>query len=114
MESNRTFDKDEILEKFDGDKEFIAELVEIFINDAPEQLSEIKEAVGNLNSEDLQKSAHKLKGAIANFEQKAAFETALKIEMMGRNNRLEGAEDAYGTLAGEVGYLMDALKEFVE
>lgn len=114
MENGRTFNKDEILERFDGDKEFIAELVEIFIKDVPEQLSEIKEAVDNLNSRDLQKSAHKLKGAIANFEQKAAFETALKIETMGRNNRLEGVEEAYGTLVREVGCLVDALKEFVE
>ncbi len=114
MENNRTLDKDELLKRFDGEKEFLAELVDIFINDSPEQLSEIQKAVDNRNGKDLEKSAHKLKGAIANFEQKAAFEAALKIEMMGKENRLDGVEEAYGTLVKEVECLVDALKEVVK
>lgn len=108
------FDKDEILKGFDGDKEFLAELVEIFINDIPKQLSEIKEAVDSLNSKDLEKSAHKLKGAIANFEEEAAFEAALKLEMMGRENRSDGVKDAYDILVKEAECLVNALKEFIE
>ena len=108
------FDKDEILKRFDGDKEFLAELVGIFINDIPKQLSEIKEAIDNLNSKDLEKSAHKLKGAIANFEEEAAFEAALKLEMMGRESRLDGVKDAYDILVKEAECLVNALKEFVE
>ncbi len=114
MEENRTFDKDEVLKRFDGEKDFLAELVEIFINDAPEQLSEIQKAVDNRNGKDIQTSAHKLKGAISNFEQKEAFDTALKIETMGSNKRLDGVEEAYDTLVKEVEYLMNALREFVE
>jgi len=114
MESNRTFDKDEILKRFDGEKEFLAELVEIFVNDTPEQFSEIQKAVDNRNGRDLEKSAHKLKGAIANFEKKAAFEIALQLEMMGRKNKLDGVEEVYDTLVKEVEYLVNALKESVK
>ncbi len=114
MENNRVFDKDEILKKFDGDKEFLAELVVVFINDIPEQLSGIKEAVNNQNSKELVKTAHKLKGSVANFEENAAFEAALKLEMMGRENRLDGVKDAYDILVKEVAYLANALKECIE
>ncbi len=114
MEDNRLFDKDEILKSFDGEEEFLAELVEIFINDAPEQLSGIKEAVDNCICKDLEKSAHKLKGAVANFGEKAAFEAAFKLEMMGRENRLDGVKETYDTLVNEVACLVNALKEFVE
>ncbi len=114
MEDNIAFDKDEILKRFDGDEGFLTELVEIFINDIPEQLSRIKEAVDNRNSKDLEKSAHKLKGAVANFVENAAFETALQLEMMGRENRLDGAEETYGTLMKEVECLVNVLKEFIE
>lgn len=114
MENNRIFDKDAILDRFDGEGEFLAELVEIFINDIPAQFSEIQKAVDNRNGKDLEKSAHKLKGAIANFTEKAAFEAALKIEIMGRENRLDEAEEAYNTLVKEVEYLVNALKEFVK
>jgi HPt (histidine-containing phosphotransfer) domain-containing protein len=114
MESKKVFNKDEILKKFDGDGEFLAELIEIFINDIPDQLFVIQKAVNNRNSNDLEKSAHKLKGAVANFEEKAAFEVALQLEMMGRENRLDGVEDAYDALIIEVECLTNALKEFVE
>ena len=114
MGNNRTFDKDELLKRFDGEKEFLAELIEIFANDTPEQFSKIQKAVDNRNGKDLETSAHKLKGAIANFEQKAAFEAALTIEVMGKENRLDGAEEAYNTLANEVDHLVNALKEFVK
>ncbi len=114
MENNRTFDKDEILKRFDGDKDFLAELVEIFVNDVPEQLSKIKEDVDNRNGKGLEKSAHKLKGAIVNFEEKTAFETALQMELMGKKNKLDGVEEAYDTLVKEIEYLVDALKETVK
>jgi HPt (histidine-containing phosphotransfer) domain-containing protein len=114
VENNKAFDKDELLERVDGEKEFLAELIEIFINNIPEQLSEIQKAVDNRNSEELEKSAHKLKGAISNFGEKAAFEAALQLEMMGRNNRLDGVEEVYNTLIKDVECLANALKGFVE
>ncbi|KHE93660.1 MAG: Hpt domain-containing protein [Candidatus Scalindua rubra] len=114
MESNKVFDKDEILNKFDGEKEFLTELIEIFINDIPEQLSGIKKAVDKRNSNDLERSTHKLKGAVANFEEKAAFEAALQLEMMGRESKLDGVEEAYETLMKEVECLVNSLKEFAE
>ncbi len=114
MEEKRTFDKDEILKRFDWEKDFLAELVEIFANDVPEQLSKIKENVNNRNGRGLDKSAHKLKGAIANFEEKAAFETALQLEMMGKKNKLDGVEEVYDTLVKEVEYLVKALKETIK
>ncbi len=114
MEDNRLFDKDEILKDFGGEEEFLAELVEIFINDTPEQLSGLKEAVDSRNSKDLEKMSHKLKGAVANFGEKAAFEAALQLEMMGRENRLDGVKETYDTLVNEVECLVNALKEFIE
>ena len=114
MEGNIVFDKDEILKTFDGETEFLTELVEIFISDTPEQLSSIKEAVDNRNSKDLEKSAHKLKGAVANFGEKSAFETAQTLEMMGKECRLNGVEEVYDTLVKEIERLVNALKEFVE
>ncbi len=114
MDGNMILDKDEMLKKFDGDKEFLATIVEIFINDIPEQLSGIKGALVNSNSGDLEKSAHKLKGAIANFVDDAAFETALKLEMMGREGRFDGADAVHEILVKEVECLVNALKKCVE
>ena len=115
MQENKTvFDKDEALKIIDTDSEFLKELVEIIINDAPEHMSEIEEAVNCRNSEALVGSAHKLKGAVANFGKNATTDTAFKLETMGRENNLDGVEEVYDTLVKDVENLMNALKEFVE
>ncbi len=108
------FDKDEALEIIQDDEEFLKELAEMFIIDFPEQMSKIKEAVDSHNSEALGKSAHKLKGAVVNFGKRAAFETALKLEMMGKENRLDGTKDIYDILVKDAEQLVNALKEYVE
>ncbi len=71
-------------------------------------------AVDSRNSEALEKSAHKLKGAVANFGKNATTETAFKLETMGKENKLDGVEEVYGTLVKDVESLMNALKEFVK
>lgn len=115
MQENKTvFDKDEALKIIDNDNEFLKELVEIIINDVPEHMSEIEEAVNCRNSEALVESAHKLKGAVANFGKNATTDTAFKLETMGRENNLDGVEEVYDTLVKDVENLMNALKEFVE
>jgi len=111
MESNIVFDRDEALRIVDGEEEIFTEVVEIFIKDIPKQLSGMKKAIDNRNSKDLEKSAHQLIGAIANFGEEAAVETSFKLEMMGRECRLDRAEEAYDTLVKEVECLVKALKK---
>ncbi|MBO1223818.1 MAG: Hpt domain-containing protein [Candidatus Scalindua sediminis] len=113
QEENMVFDKNEALEIIEDDEEFLKELAEIFINDAPEQMSEIKEAVYSRNSKDLTSSAHKLKGAVACFGEKAAFKATWKLEIMGRENRLDDVEETYEVLVREAERLVNALREFV-
>lgn len=108
------FDKDEALKMFEDDVEFLKELIEMFINDAPEHMSEIEEAVNCRNSKALEKAAHKLKGAAANFGKNATTDTAFKLETMGKENNLDGVEEVYGILVKDVESLVNALKEFVK
>ncbi|GAX61098.1 PAS sensor protein [Candidatus Scalindua japonica] len=114
MDDNIELEKDEILEKFGGDEGFLTEIIEIFLDDTPKQLSKIKKAINNLNSKELEQSAHKLKGAIANFVENTAFKTALKLEIMGRENRFDGVEDVFDTLVKDVECLANELKECIE
>ncbi len=113
QEDKTVFDKDVALKMFEGDEEFLKELVEIFINDVPEHMSEIEKAVNCRDSEALVKSAHKLKGAAANFGKNATTDTAFKLETMGRGNNLDGVEEGYDTLVKDTESLVNALKEFV-
>ncbi len=114
QEDKTVFDKDVALKMLEGEEEFLRELAEIFINDVPEHMSEIEEAVNCRNSEALVKSAHKLKGAAANFGKNATTDTAFKLETMGRGNNLDSVEEVYGTLVKDIESLVNVMKEFVK
>jgi HPt (histidine-containing phosphotransfer) domain-containing protein len=52
---------------------------------------------------------HTLKGEVGNFGARAAFQAALKVEMLGRSGNLEGIEPAWAALEAEVQRLLPAL-----
>lgn len=108
------FDKDEALEINGNEEEFLKELAEMFLDDFPEQISKIKEAINSHDSKALEKSAHKLKGAVANFGKNTVFKAALSLEMIGRENRWDDVEETYGALTREAERLVCTLKEFVK
>ncbi len=114
MEDKIVFDKDKALNIIGGDKEFLKEIVEIFLVDVPQQVSGIEKAVYSRNGEALEKSSHKLKGAVSNFGENATFKTALKLETIGKENRLDEVDETYGTLMKDVESLVKVLNEFIK
>ncbi len=81
-----------------GDEELLREISEIFLEQCPEALSEVRDAVASTNPEALQHAAHSLKGSISNFGAKAAFDAALRLELMGRQGDLSGSAEALSDL----------------
>lgn len=102
-------DRDEVLDRVDGDMELLAEMVEIFLEDCPGLLTGIQKAIESQDVEALEYSAHTLKGAVGNFAAVGAFEAAFKLEEMGRTSNIIGANEAYMTLAGEMERLRPVL-----
>ncbi|MGE0405145.1 MAG: response regulator, partial [Candidatus Korobacteraceae bacterium] len=93
-----------------GDREFLAELVTIFLADYPSLIAAVRKAIADKDAEALYKSAHALKGSVANFSAKAAVNSSLRLEMMGRNNDLKEATEACDTLESELNRVQQALK----
>ena len=108
--TDEVFDRDATLARVDGDLEFLMELVELFLEDSPKLLSRIRDAVARGDSKALERAAHTLKGSVGNFDAKATFEAALKLENMGRNEDLSNAEEAYSALEEELERLKPALE----
>ena len=113
-DDKEVFDKDEALKRLEGEEEFLKSLAEICIEEFPALLSKIKEAVDSHDSEALGKSAHELKGSVASFGKKAVFNTALELEMMGKENRLDDVEKTYGVLVKDIEHLENALSVFIK
>jgi two-component system, sensor histidine kinase and response regulator len=77
---NPTFDEAEIIDRLDGDRDFLYELVDLFLDDYPRHLEAMRSAVHSGNLSGLRESAHTLKGSIGNFSRSQAFEAAQRVE----------------------------------
>jgi two-component system sensor histidine kinase/response regulator len=98
---NEVFDKDEVMERVDGDIELLMEMIELFISDYPRLMSNIKNSITQKDSKELARNAHTLKGSVGNFAANSVYDTALTLEIMGRNNDISDAGEAYIKLEKE-------------
>jgi two-component system sensor histidine kinase/response regulator len=101
----------EALARVGGDAGVLKEIAALFIADCPGQLTAIHEAVRRGDAEALMRSAHALKGSVVNFEQGPAFEASRRLEMMGRQGELNGAEEAWASLLSALEQLKPGLLE---
>jgi two-component system, sensor histidine kinase and response regulator len=106
-----SFNKEGALERVDGDVELLAELAGLFLEDCPQLIHQIREAVASGNAHNLQHAAHTLKGSVGNFCAKPAFDAAYQLEVMGRDQELSQADKALLLLEQEIDRLRPLLEE---
>lgn len=104
------FDLDDALEKVGGDREILEEILVVFSESYPDQLSELKNAIGNGDAPIVERAAHTLKGSVGTFSAKKALETASRLEIMGRDGQLQEAAAVYSKLEQEIEELDAALR----
>jgi PAS domain S-box-containing protein len=104
-------DKEELLKRVEGDEALLQELAGEFLEDCPQLLAEVQQAVASGDAANLERAAHKLKGVTGTFAAKAAAGAALELEKLGRQTDLSQAETAYAALEKEIGLLLPALQE---
>ncbi len=81
---SNAFDEDALMERVEGDVEFLDETIAMLDEDSPALLAEIYAAVGSGDAASLIKPAHALKGMLSNFCAAPAETAARELETMGR------------------------------
>ena len=110
----QTFNQAELMDRIDGDVEFLEECIEIFDEDSAPLLEQIRAAVTVQDAEALVTPAHTLKGMLSNFCAPAAEDAARDLEMRGRENKLQGCDAIVTTLDDELKRLRTELQSFLE
>lgn len=110
----QAFDHNELMDRLDGDLEFLEESIEIFDEDAAPLLDQIREAVTARDAAALVTPAHTLKGMLSNFCAPPAEHAARDLEMRGRENQLADAEVLVQTVVTETSRLRTELQAFLE
>ena len=105
---------DTLLERVEGDAMLLGDMAAMFLQEWPQHLSDLRQAVASRDSAALQTSAHTLKGSVSNFTAHKATQAAQKLERMGREGDLTKSEPALLELEGEIERLKPVLEGFAK
>ncbi len=72
-----------------GDEEFMAELIDIFLDDSPTQISALRDAIEGREGEVAASTAHRLKGSSGNLGADSLAALCRRVEEAGREDRVE-------------------------
>jgi HPt (histidine-containing phosphotransfer) domain-containing protein len=78
------------------------ELGQIFLQDYPVQMTELRNAIKNADGCQLERAAHSLKSALGAIGAKSAWTLAYELETMGRSTRLDADASILQRLAAEL------------
>jgi len=107
-------DMHDLLERVEGDKALVLELMQLFREQYPRILAEIRRCVAAGDSAGLHRAAHSFKGACANLGARRAMNSAFVLERMGRDAQLDGVDGYLADLEIEAEQLERTLAELVE
>lgn len=91
-----------LLKAFDGDWYFFKEVVEIFLDDYPRLLDNLRRSSNEGDCDTFMRAAHSLKGMLKNFQAESAAEVAFNLEKKGREKDLDGVQTDIESLADQI------------
>ena len=106
-----SLDKNAILAAFEGDNELIREVLDLFLEECPRQMSAIREAVESSDAPKIFRAAHSLTGSLSNFAAAEAFQSAQHLERLGREGDVSKAGVAFQVLEGHMSLLCAAMAD---
>jgi PAS domain S-box-containing protein len=113
-EVKEIIDRDQVLKQIGGNAENLKEIVELFAVESEKLLTKIREAITNEDPSELQRDAHTLKGSIRLFGVERPAAAAQRLEIMGRDKNLVGAEQVWLKLMKEIEQLIPKLRDLTK
>ncbi len=97
----------------EGDREFMADLIETFLRTAPQRLADMRQAVERGDAAALAMAAHSLKSNCAAFGAQTLTGICLELERMGKAGQLTGAADKIAAAEDEYQQRVQAAVEAI-
>ena len=99
------------LEQLDGNEDLLRELSVLFFDEADKLLPALREAIDQRDMVEVRRLAHTVKGAASHFAARPAIALALRLESMGRDEDLTGADEGFALLEREIRRLKQSLED---
>ena len=101
----------EALERLGGDEALLQELCEIFLEESPKLLRNLRKAIEEGDASSVMGAAHSLKGEVGYLGAAVAAQAAQQLEDMGAVNKLAAAPKTLILLEREICGLHSAIKD---
>jgi HPt (histidine-containing phosphotransfer) domain-containing protein len=92
-EENAPMDFVKAVEEFEGDEEFLKEILIGFMDNVRDQIKTMHKAVTEGDAEALRKEAHSIKGGAANLTAFGLAEAAFALESNGKSGNVKGGAE---------------------
>jgi HPt (histidine-containing phosphotransfer) domain-containing protein len=91
--------------------DYILEVVQVYLEETPQLLSDLRQALEKQDCETFRRSAHSIKSTSNSFGALQLGAQARELEMMGREGKLEGAAPKVKALETDYLVVKQALEE---
>ncbi|MFW6284238.1 MAG: Hpt domain-containing protein [Desulfosalsimonas sp.] len=105
------FDKADFIDRVEGDMELAAEIAEMFLEDAAENMDKIRQAAFRKDFGALGQAAHSLKGASANLAGMRVRQAAADLERAAKESKPESVKQCLALLEAELAAFRSALQD---
>jgi signal transduction histidine kinase/HPt (histidine-containing phosphotransfer) domain-containing protein len=92
---------EDALEVVGGDVDLLAEVAQMSLEECPEQVELLQQALAQQDAKGVERTAHRLKGVMGNLGGMSAREKAASLESMGMHEDLRGGIEAYKEFVAE-------------
>ena len=99
---------------FGGKARLLADVVGVFLADAPAMLERLRRAARAGDADEVAAAAHAIKGAAGLFSQGDAFECARRLEKIARAGDLSSTDAACADLENAVSGLTEELRGLIQ
>lgn len=103
------FDRARFLASAGGDPELLHELAQLFLDDCPQRLSALRDALARRDRSALETAAHTLKGSAGYIGASDVFAAAAEVEAIARSGDLADADAACAKLQQATVHLVQVL-----
>jgi HPt (histidine-containing phosphotransfer) domain-containing protein len=92
-------------------EDFIGELIDTYLDETPQLIAELQQALARADDDTFRRSAHSIKSSSAAFGAHSFSAQARELELMGKHGTLEGAAPKVACLVADYGNVERRLRE---
>ena len=113
MDKMLVLDYLEALDRADGDRDFFLTLARIFLLESPKEAAAARAALDRQDQAGLVAAAHKLKGSVVEICAPRLFESARRLEALGRQGEFTEASSVCADVELQLTEVQAALRDLI-